>query len=260
MKRCLMLMSVIALLAGCSSTESGYPASNNSMTTDAGYGSIPAPTQQGSGAYAMSSQPQPQHGPRVYTLAPAPAPVSPVPAPVAVGGYALPAYGQSTGGSYAAPASLSSADIIFIQTAARDGQSEIRMGQLAVQDGQTAALRDFGQLLITDHTRANQQLAQIAAQKGVAISTQPDWQQEQMALQLSNLSGKDFDSGLERQAIQDHENDIRLYQDAANNLQDPDIKTFAQQTLPMLQHHLAVARQLAQGATTTTVPPTGGAQ
>ncbi|MDB6064391.1 MAG: outer membrane protein [Pedosphaera sp.] len=249
MKRYLMLISVLALFAGCASNQGGYPVSNNQMTTDAGYGSIPAPTQQGSGAYALSSQPQTQVG--VYPL---------VPAPGAVGGYAVPAYGQSTGGSYPTPVQLSDAEIKFIQTAAQDGQAEIRMGQLAVQDGQTAALRNFGQLLITDHTRANQQLAQIAAQKGVAIPTQPNSQQEQMALQLSNLSGTDFDRSLEQHAIEDHEKDIRIYQDAANNLQDPDLKTFAQQTLPMLQQHLAEARQLSRGTTTTTVPPTGGSQ
>jgi predicted outer membrane protein len=240
MKKSLMLVSMLGLLAGCAGSDKGYAPNNSGMTTDAGYGSIPAPTQQGSGAYAMSSQPQP--GPGDATV---------VPYQGAAGGYAVPTYGQGAGaGAGATTASpITAADLNFIQTAAQDGLGEIRMGQLMVQDGQSAAMRNYGQQLVTDHTRINQQLAQVAGQKGVTIPTQPGPEQQQMSLQLSNLSGTDFDQMAARDAVQAHQKSIREFQDASNNLQDPDLKGFAQQTLPILQQHLAEAQQLVRNST-----------
>jgi len=149
---------------------------------------------------------------------------------------------SAAGGTSAA--SLSSADNKFIQQATQHGLAEVQMGQLIVQNAQNAELKSFGQRLITDHNQANQQLAQIAAQKSVTIPTQADATHQQMMSQLSSLSGTEFDRTVTKDAVRDHERDIKLYQNAANNLQDPELKAFAQQNLPILQQHLDMAKQL----------------
>src|SRR4029079_8959287 len=89
---------------------------------------------------------------------------------------------------------------------------------------------------------------QIAAQKSVTIPTQPDSAQQAMLSHLSSLSGTDFDRAVEKDTIRDHEKDTNPYQNAANTLQDPQLKASAQQTLPILQQHLSLAQQLQGSA------------
>jgi len=122
------------------------------------------------------------------------------------------------------------------------------MGKLIVQNAQSPDLKNFGQRLVTDHTQADQRLAQIAAQQGAIIPTKADPTHQAMLDQLASLSGTDFDRAVEKDAVRDHERDIQLYKQAANNLQDPELKAFAQQTLPILQQHLDMARQLQAAA------------
>ncbi|MDB6017990.1 MAG: outer membrane protein [Pedosphaera sp.] len=148
-------------------------------------------------------------------------------------------------------ARVSDAEAKFIREAFQHGQDEIQLGQLIVQKGQSQAVKNFGQRLIDDHTTINQRLAQIAAQKGVTLPTGLDSGHQKRVDKLANLTGADFDRAVERDAVRDHEKDIRMYEHADKNLQDPDIKAFTERTIPVLQQHLDLAKQLESAGTTT---------
>lgn len=140
---------------------------------------------------------------------------------------------------------LSSADTNFINQAAMSGLAEVQEGQIAAQRGGRPAIRQFGQRMVTDHTQANQQLMQLAQSKGVTPPAAPDPQQmtEQQALQ--RLRGRAFDRAYVRDQVKEHQQAVQLFQQEVAQGTDPDVKSFAQQTLPTLQQHLQTAESLS---------------
>ncbi|MDB6112863.1 MAG: outer membrane protein [Pedosphaera sp.] len=224
MKKLLILASISALLAGCASRDTGGTGAGAYGGTEYGAGrreldDSPGANQKGAGAADLTGT---------------------LPAGTAAAG----GTGTATPGAAQMSATLTDADNQFMQRAAQDGKAEIRMGQVIVQKAQNQDLRNYGQRLINDHTRMDQQLAQIAARKTVLLPTQADAAHQQMMDTLTSLSGMDFDQSALQDAIRDHQTDIQLYQQASTTLQDPDLRAFAQQSLPILQQHLDLARQL----------------
>jgi len=138
-------------------------------------------------------------------------------------------------------------DATFLREAAQSGVAEVQMGQLAMQNAQSPELKDFGQKLVSDHTQSNQELMQLASQKGVQVPTVMAARDQQMLQQLSSMKGAEFDRTCDQHAVDAHVRTIRAFKLAAQRSQDPDIKAFAQKTLPILEQHLLTARQLAAG-------------
>jgi putative membrane protein len=165
---------------------------------------------------------------------------------------------SSTGGNYSeagamgsssgAAAQLSSDDMKFVRQAAQSGMAEVKMGQLASQNGQDSAIKELGQRLVQDHNKANQELAQIASQKGVTMPMQMDSSDQSMIDRLSNETGTAFDNTFRKDAVTAHEKAIKEFKSAAENCKDPELKAFAQKTLPVLQEHLDMAKKLSSGS------------
>jgi putative membrane protein len=139
---------------------------------------------------------------------------------------------------------LSATDSTFIDQAAMSGLDEVQDGQLGATQASRAAVREFAQRMVADHTKANQQLAQIASQKGVTPPTQSDQQQTAERDALRHMHGRTFDSHFIQDQVRDHQQSIQLFQQEAEQGTDPDLKAFAQQTLPILQQHLQMAESL----------------
>lgn len=146
---------------------------------------------------------------------------------------------------------LSAADQQFVTEAAQGGLAEVQMGQLASQKATSSAVKQFGQRMVTDHTQANQQLQQLATQKGITLPSGVGNENQQMMDKLSDLSGQEFDRAYMQQMVSDHQKDVALYQQESQQGQDTDLQSFASQTLPILQEHLqqaqSVKSNLSQG-------------
>jgi len=139
-------------------------------------------------------------------------------------------------------------DASFVREAAQAGLAEVRMGELAEQNAQAQSLKDFGQRMVTDHTKANDELMRIAQQKGMQIPGTMSQGQKDMIDHLSSLNGPQFDKDCGRHAVEAHERAVRLFRTEAQSGKDPDLKTFAQNTLPTLEEHLRMARALNESA------------
>lgn len=144
----------------------------------------------------------------------------------------------------AAPPPLASADATFITQAGMGGLDEVQDGQIALQKATRPAVRQFAQQIVTDHTQVNQQLTALAQRKGVTPPTAPDPQQAAEAQKLQGLRGRAFDREYVRDQLTDHQQAIALFQQEAQQGTDPDVKAFAEQTLPALQQHLQMAQAL----------------
>jgi putative membrane protein len=146
-------------------------------------------------------------------------------------------------------------DAAFAKEAAQSGAAEVRMAQLIVQNAESQALKDFGKRLLEDHTKASQKLSQIASTKGLTAPSQPNEAQQKMLDHLGSLKGAEFDRVAQKHAIEEHEKAIKLFENAAATCQDPELKSFAQTTLPTLQEHLKLAKGLERGETSNTDQP-----
>ncbi len=131
-----------------------------------------------------------------------------------------------------------------IQAAASD-QFEIQSSQLALQKSHSPRVRQFAQRMIDAHTKTTQQLTQIASSKGMTLqpALQPD--QQKMLADLQGMNGgRAFDRAYLHDQVVGHSAAATTFQNEIANGQDPEIKAFAQQTLPIIQSHLRDARRL----------------
>jgi putative membrane protein len=137
--------------------------------------------------------------------------------------------------------------------AAKGGQSEVQLADLAASKASSDAVKGFAQKIKDDHTQANQQLEQIASNKGVKVATEPN-EHTQIAKKLEKLSGPAFDKAYVQHMVQDHQKDVSTFQAKAKNAKDQDVKQFASNTLPTLQDHLKRAKEVQNeiGATGST--------
>jgi len=137
---------------------------------------------------------------------------------------------------------LRRADSDFITKAAQGGMAEVEMGRIAVQRGTNDDVKRFGQHMVDDHTKANDELKGVASQKGIAVPSNVDPKQKATMDRLSNLSGAAFDRAYMQDMVKDHQEDVAEFQREANSGADPDVKNFAAKTLPTLQEHLKMAQ------------------
>jgi putative membrane protein len=139
----------------------------------------------------------------------------------------------------------------FAKEAGQGGMAEVKLGQLAEDKGSSQAVKDFGKRMVEDHSAANEKLKDVASREKVTLPNKLDKKDQKTYDQLSQLSGEAFDRAYAKDMIKDHEHDISVFKDEASNGQNPAIKDFASQTLPTLEDHLKMAREMERtvGAT-----------
>jgi putative membrane protein len=132
---------------------------------------------------------------------------------------------------------LSNADKDFLKKAAIGGIAEVHMGKLAVQKATRADVRKFGQRMVDDHTKANDQLKALAARKGFTPPGDLDEEHQKMLDEMSKMSGKAFDEHYVKMMIEDHDEDVAEFKTKSTKADDAEVKAFASKTLPTLEAH-----------------------
>lgn len=139
---------------------------------------------------------------------------------------------------------LSSRDRNFVMDAAMGGLMEVELGRMAVQFGQSAAVKEFGQRMIDDHTKANAELMQLASTKGITLPTELDQKHRSQANKLQRMKGAEFDSAYAKMMLKDHNDDVEDFEKQSTRGEDAEVKAFATKMLPTLQEHLTMVRAL----------------
>jgi putative membrane protein len=146
------------------------------------------------------------------------------------------------------PASLLAAenpDATFYKKAAEGGMAEVELGKLAQDKSPTPSVKEFGGMMITDHSAANDKLKAIAERKNIKLPTSPSVGQMATKTKLEVLSGTAFDKSYIKGMVKDHQEDIKEFQTEASLGQDPDAKAYAAATLPTLKAHLKKIQSIA---------------
>jgi putative membrane protein len=136
------------------------------------------------------------------------------------------------------------ADAKFAMMAAMGGMAEVEMGRLAAQKGASDEVRQFGQRMVDDHTRANEQLMQVASSKGMTLPTALDAKHQAEMQRLSALPADRFDREYVKMMVKDHKKDVAEFQKESTRGTDPDLKSFAATALPTLQTHLQMIQRI----------------
>jgi putative membrane protein len=139
---------------------------------------------------------------------------------------------------------MKSADTYFAIVAAQGGLAEVKLGQLAAEKASNPDVKAFGQKMVDDHTKANDQLKSIAQDEGLTLPGDVNQKQQATYDRLSKLSGAEFDKQYVKNMVEDHQEDVKEFRKEANSGKDEKIKSFASQTLPTLQQHLDMIKSI----------------
>jgi putative membrane protein len=137
-----------------------------------------------------------------------------------------------------AMAMSANADSTFTTKAAIGGMAEVALGKLALTKTSSAKIKDFAQMMITDHGKANDELMGIAKTKNITLPATVDADHQKKLDDLSKLSGADFDKAYVDAMVDGHKKTLDLMNDEAKNGKDADFKAFAAKTAPVVQKHL----------------------
>jgi putative membrane protein len=134
---------------------------------------------------------------------------------------------------------LKHADQSFIEKAAKDGMAEVEISRVAAERTSNPKVREFAQMMVSDHESANEALGTIAALHSINLPAKGS-----EAISWSKKDAKDFDHDYVEKMVSDHENAVKLFQKEANDGSDTETTAFARKLLPKLQHHLQEANDL----------------
>jgi putative membrane protein len=128
-------------------------------------------------------------------------------------------------------------DETFAKQAAASGLAEVKLSQLAIDKAQSLEVKQLARKMVMDHTKANTELKQIADQQNMKLPTELDAKQQQTFDELSKLSGSAFDREYVRLMSADHDATVVKFQHEGLYGQDPELKSFAMKTLPLIEKH-----------------------
>lgn len=149
---------------------------------------------------------------------------------------------------------LSTADRTFVTNAADGGMFEVKAGEMAVAKGDSASMgfmhgdsvnvKSFGRMMITDHTKVNEELKSLADKKGTSVPTAVSTAKQQKLDSLSAVNGAAFNALYAKMMVASHRETIQLFQSQGVSGNDTELKSWAADKVPALQHHLEMAQML----------------
>ena len=129
-------------------------------------------------------------------------------------------------------------DADFFKQAAQAGIAEVEAGQLAQEKGSSEAVKDFGAMMVKDHTAANDKLKSIATGENVDVPSSAGMKDMAAKAKLKIMSGDSFDKAYIKSQVTAHRQAVALFRKEAASGQDAQAKAFAASTLPTLKAHL----------------------
>jgi putative membrane protein len=135
-------------------------------------------------------------------------------------------------------------DAEFAKAAAQGGLAEVKLGELAETKGTAQSVKDFGKRMVTDHSRLDGELKTAANTGKLTLPTELSAKDQALYDHLSKLSGSAFDRAYARDMVHDHIADIAAFRTEAKDGKDTSLKNFASKSLPTLEEHLNLAREM----------------
>jgi putative membrane protein len=132
----------------------------------------------------------------------------------------------------------------FYSHVAIGGMAEVELGRMASTKAANADVKKFAEMMVTDHSKANEELKALATKKNITLPTSLDSMHQATMQKLQGMSGADFDRAYVDEMVKDHEEDVQMFEKKSGDDSDPDAKAFAAKTLPTLRKHLDSIKQI----------------
>ena len=145
-------------------------------------------------------------------------------------------------------AASGAADTDFMQKAAMGGMAEVAAGKLAMDKASNADVKTFATHMVDDHSKANEELKQLASSKSVMLPPGPSEKQKSDAQAMEKMSGTAFDRKYMTMMVADHKSTVALFEKESKSGKDADAKAWATKTLPTLREHLKMAQDTQKTA------------
>lgn len=153
---------------------------------------------------------------------------------------------QLKSGARSEKSSVVKSDQRFLVEAAMGSLAEVNLGQLGLDRAQSQDVKKFAQRLMDDHGKSLAQMQALADKQEIKMPEQVDEKHNQVFAKLSRVGGKEFDQTFVREMIKDHEANVRAFEKESLSVNNPQIKAWAQETLPVLREHLQSAQDLSK--------------
>ena len=137
-------------------------------------------------------------------------------------------------------------DQAFVQTVMESDAAEVQLGQLAQQKSQSEDVKQFGQKMVENRTRLNDQLKPIADKLDIREPKEPSKKERQLIAKMETLSGPQFDEEYIKAVVKDQRQDVKEFKSASESAQDPNLQQAAKQDTSVIAQHLQAIEQLAQ--------------
>ncbi len=141
-------------------------------------------------------------------------------------------------------AATASNDKKFMKEAAEGGLAEVELGKLAEERASNQEVKDFGKQMVNDHSKANEQLKELASKEGVTLPDNLSAKDKMLKQRLEKLSGPNFDRAYMENMVKDHKKDVAEFNRESTSGKDNAVKEFAAKTLPTLKEHLKKAESI----------------
>jgi len=143
-------------------------------------------------------------------------------------------------------------DKTFVMNAAVGGMAEVELGKLAVQKASSESVKSFGQKMVDDHSKANDDLKSVASAQKIDVPVSLDTKHQATIDRLSKLSGAAFDRAYIREMVKDHDQDVMEFKKESQSGQNSAVRDFAGKTLPTLQEHQRMIHNMSGGSMKST--------
>jgi putative membrane protein len=143
-----------------------------------------------------------------------------------------------------AASELNGDDSDFVKKVAKSNNAEVELARLAEKKADSREVKEFANQMIRDHSKANRELGELAASKGMDMPKGTPLSEDVSAVHLKMLSGKSFDEAYVKAMVDDHKDAVAMFEKTADSAQDSDVKHFASKMLPTLREHLTRIEQI----------------
>jgi putative membrane protein len=152
--------------------------------------------------------------------------------------------GSSSQSSKTKESAAKNSDMVFAKSAAAGGLAEVQGGQLALKNAQSDQVKQFAQKMIDDHTKANDDLKQVAEKNNLTLPTEPTAKDQAEMKKLEGLQGAAFDKAYMAHMVKDHTKDSKEFHKEADTGKNQDLKDFAQKYASVIDQHLQLAKDV----------------
>lgn len=144
------------------------------------------------------------------------------------------------------PSSVSKVDSEFMITAANAGMTEVRLGNIAVSNASSDKVKEFGQMMVKDHSAAGDQLKKIAMARNIMLPDSLSKESEKHAADMEKKKGKGFDKAYINMMIEGHQKVLKQFEEEMQKGSDNELKTFVSQKISVIKGHWDAAKSIKE--------------